>query len=68
MAYNERHGGAYDRGSADSYYHRPFNPHYYLGATYSSERIEITEDMEEFEEYAAGFYQNEENGDYKQWD
>ena len=36
----ERHGSPYDRGSADAYYHRPKRPHYYKGATYSSERIE----------------------------
>lgn len=68
MTYNKRHGGPFDRGSADSYYRRPFTPHYYLGGTGSSERIEITEDMEEYKAYAAGFYDNEDNGDYKQWD
>ena len=36
----ERHGSPYDRGTADAYYHRPKRPHYYKGATYSSERIE----------------------------
>ena len=25
--YDARHGGAFDRGSADSYYHRPRDPH-----------------------------------------
>ena len=35
-----RHGGAYDRGSADAYYHRPANPHYFTGDTYSSTKIE----------------------------
>jgi len=32
-----RHGGPYDRGSADSYYQRGYNPHYYKGDTGSSE-------------------------------
>ena len=68
MSYDKRHGGPFDRGSADSNYRRPFTPHYYLGATGSSERIEILEDMEEYEAYAAGFYENKDNGDYKQWD
>ena len=31
--YDQRHGGPFDRGAADSYYHRPFDPHYYEGAT-----------------------------------
>ena len=26
--YDERHGGPWDRGSADSYYGRGSNPHY----------------------------------------
>lgn len=34
-----RHGGPYDRGGADSYYGRRPNPHYYVGATYSSEEV-----------------------------
>ena len=39
VGYDQRHGGPYDRGSADAYYHRPYNPHFYAGATYSSPRI-----------------------------
>jgi hypothetical protein len=31
-----RHGGAYDRGSADKYYGRDFNPHYFVGDSLSS--------------------------------
>ena len=34
-----RHGGAYDRGSADTYYHRSPEPHYFTGATYQSTKI-----------------------------
>jgi hypothetical protein len=34
-----RHGSAADRGSADAYYGRPSNPHYYVGATYQSQLI-----------------------------
>ena len=36
-----RHGGPEDRGSADSYYRRTFNPHYYKGGTHTSERIHL---------------------------
>jgi hypothetical protein len=31
--HDERHGGAYDRGGADYYYHRPEDPHYFTGGT-----------------------------------
>jgi pyridoxine/pyridoxamine 5'-phosphate oxidase len=63
-----RHGGPYDRGSADSYYRRPRNPHFYAGATAQSPRIEeacMTPD--EIEAYNAGYDDNEEFGDYKEW-
>ncbi len=36
----ERHGGPYDRGSADRYYNRSFSPHYFTGDTYNSDKIE----------------------------
>ena len=66
MKHDARHGGPYDRGSADSYYRRPYNPHYFKGGTYTSERVEEA-DMtpEEIAGYAAGFRENEERGDYK---
>ncbi len=35
----ERHGGPWDRGGADAYYGRAFNPHYFVGDTYSSEMV-----------------------------
>lgn len=64
--YDRRHGGPYDRGSADSYYQRGFNPHYYTGDTNTSLRIEkdqMTE--EEIAAYKAGYDDNESIGDYK---
>ena len=63
-----RHGGAYDRGSADSYYRRGFNPHYYVGATYSSDRVELA-DMtpEEITAYTKGYNDNEDAGNFKDW-
>jgi hypothetical protein len=64
--YDKRHGGPYDRGSADAYYHRPPNPHYYVGNSYSSERVEdLTE--EELEAYKKGYDEQIESGDFKQW-
>lgn len=63
-----RHGGPWDRGSADSYYRRGFKPHYFLGATYQGTKVE-KENMtaEEIAQYAAGHAYNEEQGDYKEW-
>lgn len=64
-----RHGGPFDRGSADSYYHRGIQPHYYVGASITSERVE-KDDMTEQEllEYYAGFEYNETvNQDWKDW-
>ena len=60
-----RHGGAYDRGSADAYYHRPPEPHYWTGATYNSTKIEeVDMSEEEIAAYMAGY--NEET-DRKVW-
>ena len=28
--FDTRHGSAYDRGSADAWYGRPFRPHYFV--------------------------------------
>lgn len=66
--YDPRHGGPYDRGTADSYYRRGFNPHYYVGATYSSDRVELA-DMtpEEIVAYTKGYNDNEDDGNFKDW-
>ena len=63
-----RHGGPYDRGSADSYYGRGYNPHYYKGDTGSSPRVTL-KDMtpDEIVAYTAGFNDNEEDGNKKEW-
>ena len=68
MKYDERHGGPYDRGSADSYYRRQFRPHYYVGGTGMSEKV-LEEQMtrEEIEAYTAGFEDNERDGNFKDW-
>lgn len=66
--YDERHGGPYDRGSADSYYGRGIDPHYYAGSTYQSDRIEMADmTTEEIEAYHAGYDDNEESGNKKEW-
>ena len=66
--YDQRHGGAFDRGSADSYYGRPRDPHWYPEGTYKGERI--TKDQmtpEQIQAYLAGYQYNEQFGDKKDW-
>lgn len=66
--YDCRHGGPFDRGSADSYYDRGMSPHYYVGATMTSTRVSQS-DMtpEQIEEYLAGYEYNEQFGGKKDW-
>ena len=67
--HDKRHGGPYDRGAADSYYRRPFCPHYYVGPSYLSKRIaESSMTADEKEAYKAGFTENEASGDHKEYD
>ncbi len=55
-----RHGGPWDRGSADSYYQRGVNPHYYDGDTFMSDRVEEADmTKDEILEYKAGYMHNE---------
>ena len=66
--YDERHGGPFDRGSADYWYRRPFEPHYYKGDTYASERVDsngMTD--EELDAYPAGWEQAERFGGQKDY-
>jgi hypothetical protein len=63
----ERHGSLYDRGSADSYYNRMIDPHWFPEGTYRGEKItNLT--AEEIAEYQAGYDWNEQYGDKKNWD
>lgn len=58
-----RHGGAYDRGSADKYYGRDFNPHYFVGDSLVSEYVnDLT--AEERAAYTHGY---NEQTDAKEW-
>ena len=64
-----RHGGAYDRGSADSYYNRGAKPHYYVGGTGMSELVtEERMTAEEIEASYQGYDYNEKFGDKKSWE
>ena len=67
--YIQYHGNAFDRGSADSWYHRDRSPHLYPEGSYKDPRIEL--DMmsaDEVEAYHAGYDYNEQFGGKKDWD
>lgn len=64
----KKHGSPYDRGAADAYYERPFDPHYWPQGTYKGVRInadEMTED--DLNEYRQGYNDQMESGDFKDW-
>ena len=66
--YDETHGGPYDRGSADSWYRRSCEPHYWIQGTGSGIKTEeegMTPD--EIEAYFAGYDENESSGCHKDW-
>jgi len=60
-----KHGSPQDRGSADRYYGRPFNPHWYPEGTYKGQRIEL-QDMtaDEIVAYTKGFNEEEDRKDW----
>ena len=68
QTYNARHGSPFDRGSADSYYGRKADPHYWPFGTYKGTRIEA-KDMTpaQIAAYRAGYDYNEQFGDKKNW-
>ena len=58
-----RHGGPYDRGSADQWYRRPRSPHFYEGGSMMSPKVtNLTK--EQIAAYNAGFDEQE---DHKDW-
>ena len=63
----ENHGSLFDRGSADSYYGRPPEPHYGGVGGDSGERVWV-QDALDVAEYMAGYNWNEQHGDKKSWD
>ena len=62
-----KHGSLFDRGRADSYYHRPASPHYYPQGTYNGDPVTDLTD-EQIQEYLNGYQWNEDFGDKKNWD
>jgi hypothetical protein len=61
------HGCLFDRGSADSYYHRAPDPHYGGVGGGSGARVVVT-DADSVAEYMAGYEDNERFGSKKDWD
>ena len=61
------HGSPFDRGRADSYYHRPKNPHKGGVSIASGPREESLTHEERFF-YNMGYEWNEQFGDKKSWD
>ena len=62
------HGSPYDRGGADSYYRRPFDPHWWPEGTQKGTRVELKDmSVEAILEYNRGFKDNEEAQDFKDW-
>lgn len=62
----KQHGCLFDRGSADSYYGRPRQPHYGGVGGDSGPRVDRLT-AEEVAEYQAGYDYNERYGDKKDW-
>jgi len=62
----KNHGSLYDRGSADSYYGRPRDPHYGGVGGDSGPRVEVY-DESSVAEYLAGYEYNERFGDKKDY-
>ena len=68
ITYDQRHGSPYDRGAADSYYGRDYWPHYFVGDTHKSRRVDMDQmTAAELTAYTAGYRDNEANGDKKDW-
>ena len=63
----KQHGSLFDRGSADSYYGRPQEPHWYPEGSYNG-NIVTNLTPEEVQEYLAGYDHNEQFGGKKDWD
>jgi len=62
----KRHGGLFDRGSADSWYSRPRNPHWYPEGTGFGPRVTNLSEQE-IAEYNAGYDYNEQFGGKKDY-
>ena len=66
--FEQFHGSPFDRGSADSYYGRPADPHWYPNGTYNEPK-KTSKDMtlKQMRAYYAGYQMNEEFGNKKDY-
>lgn len=66
MEHDRAHGGPFDRGGADYYYHRPYGPHYYDDSTNPCTRVEKDQmTQQQLDAYEAGWNEAEQFGDQK---
>jgi hypothetical protein len=66
--FSRAHGSPFDRGSADSYYHRAQSPHKFPNGTGHPPRVEAQDmTLAEMRAYYAGYEYNEQYGDKKDW-
>ena len=69
ITYDASHGSPFDRGSADSWYSRPQDPHKGGVGGDSGPRIEAPNmTLAEMHDYYAGYEYNEQFGGKKSWD
>ena len=67
--FDTSHGTPFDRGSADSWYSRPFRPHYGGVGGDSGSRVELVDmAVDDIVAYTAGYNWNEQYGGKKCWD
>jgi len=66
--FDRSHGSPFDRGSADNYYGRPLDPHWYPEGTYECDRVGAS-DMHgiQLRAYFMGYEYNERFGDKKEY-
>lgn len=64
--YDKSHGSFFDRGSADSYYHRQRDPHRGGVGGLSGPRKDAV-NVDDVKAYHAGYDYNEQFGDKKDW-
>jgi hypothetical protein len=69
ITYTTWHGSPFDRGSADSWYSRPQQPHWYPEGSYRGDRVESKDmSLQQMREYFRGYEYNEQFGGKKSWD
>jgi hypothetical protein len=69
ITYDAQHGSPFDRGSADSWYSRPQQPHWYPEGSYNGDRVEAKGmSLQQMREYFRGYEYNEQFGGKKDWD